>query len=409
MRVVPRRAKGRPRPEAAEPPAETRDAPGDHGSSANGTHAVPEPSGGATNGTSPAPAEPAAERPSETSATPDATPSTEPGGSPGADTQSAPSPPATDPSSPGTRGPAASGAGASGAGASGAGVSGAGVSGDQASADAGNKASEAGKASGAAEGGGAQAGKRPKQSRSDRRAARKAAKAAKKGKGKDGAAAPAAAATPEAAATLPEDPDQKRRARSLERQRRAAQVKRDRNAQKRPPQETAAREHRSALLVMVITLGLLIAAVAVTGGLIASSMRTRPVTLAAPLHIYPVAATVPGQCQAGTQGISWPTATGPTCYVLTQGIAIRRVADLRLQRGKTDGAYDVALTLRTTDQRAFADLTRAMVGKDLAFVVRDRLVTVPRVEMPISDGKVVITGTNSRAEAQKLLRELKGS
>ncbi|GAA2606231.1 hypothetical protein SMC26_32455 [Actinomadura fulvescens] len=256
-------------------------------------------------------------------------------------------------------------------------------------------------------------GKLPKQSRAARRAAKKAAK--KEGRaGKGKAATPLPASTGAGAAAMPpDDPDQKRRARSLERQRRLAQVKRDRKGLggrggRGGRQATAAREHRSALLIMILTLGLLIAAVAVTGGLIASSMRTRPVTLAAPLHIYPVAATVPGQCQAGTQGISWPSATGPTCYVLTQGIAIRRVADLRLQRGKAQGAYDVALTLRTTDRRAFADLTRAMVGKDLAFVVRDRLVTVPRVEMPISDGKVVITGTSSKGDAEKLVRELKG-
>ncbi|MFI0452179.1 SecDF P1 head subdomain-containing protein [Actinomadura sp. 6N118] len=252
----------------------------------------------------------------------------------------------------------------------------------------------------------------PKQTRATRRAAKKAAKkgvgAPKKeaGAGKEAAPLPGAAAAG-AGTEATDDPDQKRRARSVARQHQAAQVKRDRSGKTRP-QTATVRENRSALLVMILTLGLLIATVAVTGGLIASSMRTRPVTLAAPLHIYPVAATVPGQCQAGTQGISWPTATGPTCYVLTQGIAIRRVADLRLQRSKAKGAYDVALTLRTTDRKAFADLTRAMVGKDLAFVVRDRLVTVPRVEMPISDGKVVITGTNSKGDADKLLRELKG-
>ncbi|MFG1998859.1 hypothetical protein ACGFNU_06885 [Spirillospora sp. NPDC048911] len=260
----------------------------------------------------------------------------------------------------------------------------------------------------------------PKQTRATRRAAKKAAKKETlQSKGKEPTpppVPPSATATTAvvagggADAKATDDPDQKRRARSLERQRRAAQIKRDRHGAsgQGAPQASAGREHRSALLVMILTLGLLIAAVAVTGGLIASSMRTRPVTLAAPLHIYPVAATVPGQCQAGTQGISWPTATGPTCYVLTQGIAIRRVADLRLQRSKAQGAYDVALTLRTADRKAFADLTRAMVGRDLAFVVRERLVTVPRVEMPISDGKVVITGTNSKADAEKLLRELKG-
>lgn len=220
--------------------------------------------------------------------------------------------------------------------------------------------------------------------------------------------------------TLPVDaePDaaRRRRARAAERQRVAAEVKRSRAARRQGlayreigPAAGAADQHRSALLVMVVTLGLLIAAVAVTGGMIASSRRTRPVTLASPLHIYPVTATTPGQCPAGTQGITGQSGSGPTCYRLAQGIAIRKVADLRVQESRVrPGGYDVALTLRPVDRDAFADLTRATVGRDLAFVVRNRLVTLPRVDMAILDGKVVVTGPPDRASADRLVRELKG-
>ncbi|WP_165495047.1 SecDF P1 head subdomain-containing protein, partial [Actinomadura roseirufa] len=191
-----------------------------------------------------------------------------------------------------------------------------------------------------------------------------------------------------------------KRARAAQRRDRAAGAVR---------RERAADQHRSALLIMVMTLGLLIAAVVVTGGMIAASMRTRPVTLAAPLHVYPVAQITPGQCPAGTQGITGQAATGPACYRLTQGIAIHKVADLRVQRSRTAPArYDVAVTLRPVDRRAFADLTRAMVGRDLAFVVRDRLVTLPRVDMAVTDGKIVVTGPPDRAAADRLVRELKG-
>lgn len=246
-----------------------------------------------------------------------------------------------------------------------------------------------------------------KPTRAERKAAKKADKAAKKA-AKKGEAPPkdAAAATP-AAPAPPVDPDTKRRARVSERQRRAAEVKRARASQNRV-QETAFREHRSALVAMILTLGLLIAAVAVTGGLIAGSMRTRPVTLAAPLNVYPISSTLPGQCQAGTQGISSTSATGPTCYQLTPGIAIRKVAELKIQKARAKGAYDVAVTLRKNDRKAFADLTRAMQGRDLALVVKNNLVTVSRVEMAITDGKIAITGPPNRAEADKLLHELKG-
>ncbi|NDU77805.1 hypothetical protein GWI34_35115 [Actinomadura sp. DSM 109109] len=218
-----------------------------------------------------------------------------------------------------------------------------------------------------------------------------------------------------AAARPPGTEAERRRARASQRQREAAEMKRSRAARRqgRPYRESAparaADQHRSALLVMVLTLGLLIAAVAVTGGLIASSMRTRPVTLAAPLHVYPVAQTLPGQCPTGTQGITGQAATGPACYRLTQGIAIRKVADLRVQKSRVKpGGYDVAVTLRPADRRAFADLTRATVGRDLAFVVGERLVTLPRVDMAITDGKVVITGSPDRSSARALARRLSG-
>src|SRR5690606_41422967 len=64
--------------------------------------------------------------------------------------------------------------------------------------------------------------------------------------------------------------------------------------------------------------------------------------------------------------------------------AIREVADLRVQRSRVQpGGYDVALTLRPSDRKAFAYLTRATVGRDLAFVVRNRIITLPRVDMAI--------------------------
>ncbi|QXJ23598.1 hypothetical protein AGRA3207_004774 [Actinomadura graeca] len=209
----------------------------------------------------------------------------------------------------------------------------------------------------------------------------------------------------------PDAEARRRRERAAQRRRAQAEAKRSRAAQRvrqppRPPARAAA-EHRSSLLIMVMTLGLLIAAVAVTGGLVAASRRTQPVTLTAPLHVYPVTQSAPGQCPAGTPGITGQASTGPVCYRLSQGIAIHKVSDLRVQRSKGTG-YDVAVTLRPVDRRAFADLTRATVGRDLAFVVRERLVTLPRVDMAILDGKVVVTGPPDRAAADRLVRELKG-
>ncbi|RFU42940.1 hypothetical protein DZF91_03885 [Actinomadura logoneensis] len=211
----------------------------------------------------------------------------------------------------------------------------------------------------------------------------------------------------------PESPDARRRARSRARQREAAEVKRSRaelrGGRARPDgRDQGAREHRAALVTLVLTLGILIAAVAVTGALIAGSMKERPIALASPLQIFPVSQTSPGQCPAGTQGVTGQTTTGLVCYQLTQGMSIRKVTDLRVQRGRTGGAYDVAVTLRPSDRKAFAQLTRATLGRDVAFVTGNRLITAPRVEMAITDGKVVITGTPDRASADRLVHDLKG-
>jgi hypothetical protein len=201
----------------------------------------------------------------------------------------------------------------------------------------------------------------------------------------------------------------RRRARSSERQRAAAEVKRSRAGLRGDPalRRQAVRDHRTSMLVMVLLLGLLIATVVVSGALVAASMQTRPITLAAPLHIFPVSRTVPGQCPAGTAGISGQASTGPACYQLSRGLAIRRVADLGVQRNNA-GRYEVAITLRNSDRQAFATLTRRTLNRDLAFVVRNQLITVPRVDTPILDGKIVITGPRNESEADALVRSLRG-
>ncbi|MBW8485088.1 SecDF P1 head subdomain-containing protein [Actinomadura parmotrematis] len=211
----------------------------------------------------------------------------------------------------------------------------------------------------------------------------------------------------------PDDEAARRRARAARRQRTAAEVKRSRaglreERARRAGRTRAEAERRSALLVMVLALGLLIATVAVTGAMFAAVRHTRPITLGTPLHVYPVAAATPGACAAGTRGVTGQTATGPVCYGLTQGIAIRRVSDLRVQRSRSGGGYDVAVTLRPSDKKAFAALTRATLGRNLAFVVGPRLVTVPRVDTAITDGRIVIVGTPTRAGADQIVAQLKG-
>jgi hypothetical protein len=164
---------------------------------------------------------------------------------------------------------------------------------------------------------------------------------------------------------------------------------------------------RPALLAGVIMLALVMIAVAVTGVVAATSLVTRRTPLASPLLIYPVSQTTPGQCVPGVQGINATAVSGPICYQVTQGIAIHRVSDLHVQHGAV--GYDVSIKLLSADAKAFADLTRRMVGQNLAFVVRGRLVTAPRVDMPITKGQILITGITTRADAERTVSELRGS
>jgi preprotein translocase subunit SecD len=164
---------------------------------------------------------------------------------------------------------------------------------------------------------------------------------------------------------------------------------------------------RPALLTGVIMLALVVIAVTTIGVMAATSMVSRRTSLASPLLVYPVSQTTPGQCLPGVQGVSALSASGPVCYQVTEGISIHRVADLHVQHG-TKG-YDVLIELLPADARAFAGLTRKLVGQNLAFVVRGKLVTAPRVDMPITRGEILITGATTRADAERTLNELRGS
>jgi hypothetical protein len=170
----------------------------------------------------------------------------------------------------------------------------------------------------------------------------------------------------------------------------------------------AKKPSRTALLTLILAIGVGAAAVAATGVLIAAPMSGKMARFPSPLHVYPVTQTTSGQCLTGTAGVNGQSATGPACYQVTKGISIRRVNDIHVQTA-ANGGNEVSISLLPGDRRAFADLTRTMVGRDVAFVVRGRLVTATRVETPITKGKILIAGNFTRSDADRLIRELKGS
>jgi hypothetical protein len=164
---------------------------------------------------------------------------------------------------------------------------------------------------------------------------------------------------------------------------------------------------RPALIAGIVTLAVIVIAVGATGVFSAISQLQHQTKLTSPLLVYPVAEKTQGQCVAGVQGVNGLDPSGPVCYQVTEGIAIHKVGDIHVQRSKT--GYDVSIRLLPADAKTFADLTRKMIGRDLALVVRGRLVTAPRVDMAIAGGQIVITGPTTSAAANQLVHHLQGT
>ncbi|HEY0540346.1 MAG TPA: hypothetical protein VGD53_18400 [Actinoallomurus sp.] len=171
----------------------------------------------------------------------------------------------------------------------------------------------------------------------------------------------------------------------------------------------ARRPHaRPGLIAIVIALWVVIAAIALTGTLIAAFSQEHPVHFSSPVKIYPVTQQLPGpQCPPGVQGAMGQGPSGPICYQLTVGITLKRVNDMHVER-VTPGGYAVSLSLIPADGRALTRLTRSAAGRPYALTVRDQVVAAPKVDAPITKGRILITGYATRADANGILNRLKG-
>jgi hypothetical protein len=171
----------------------------------------------------------------------------------------------------------------------------------------------------------------------------------------------------------------------------------------------AARPHaRPGLIAVVIALWVVIAAIALTGTLIAAFSHEHPVHFSAPVKIYPVTQEIPGaQCPAGVQGVVGQSPSGPVCYQLTVGITIKQVNDIHVER-EGSGGYAVSLSLIPADGRALTRLTRSAAGHPFALTVRNQVVAAPRVDAPITKGRIPISGNLTRDGANAIVNRLKG-
>ncbi|MFC0601194.1 SecDF P1 head subdomain-containing protein [Streptomyces palmae] len=142
----------------------------------------------------------------------------------------------------------------------------------------------------------------------------------------------------------------------------------------------------------------------------------RPMT-GPPLRFLPVTAVAPGACADGA-GYTLRTSSDTTCLTTTEedGMRVTRLVTAKsgLDPVNTQGGWKVEIELADRDATAFAELTRELATRtpptnQLAIVRGDRALSAPAVPSAITGGKLEITGSFDRSEAEGLARDLGGA
>lgn len=124
-----------------------------------------------------------------------------------------------------------------------------------------------------------------------------------------------------------------------------------------------------------------------------------------PLRILPVTATTPGACPSGGPGTA--SSDGKTCYRLSaSGMTVRKLESVRAEPSQVGNGWQILLELNPDDARRFGDLTREHRGGQLALVTGGKVIAAPRVQEPITGGKLQIAGNFTSDEAKKIAENL---
>lgn len=183
-----------------------------------------------------------------------------------------------------------------------------------------------------------------------------------------------------------------------------------------PPSRGAAR--RVVIVVALLTLGVLLAGVAVflvirdaVGG-----SRQGPAALREPLTFQQVEETSRPPCEAGTV----PDTEGATCFRLgPERMTVDRVEGIgAVPPGPETGrsGWAVQLELSSSDGAAFGRLTgkvaeqpRGAHERRIAMIVAGEVISAPSVAGgPITGGTVMITGRFTRSDAEGLVQRMTG-
>lgn len=97
-----------------------------------------------------------------------------------------------------------------------------------------------------------------------------------------------------------------------------------------------------------------------------------------------------------------PKIATSTPTLVETGLSGKHIKKASVEFNQQDGKPQVALSFNSEGTKLFGDITKRNVGKPLAIVVDNFLVSSPTVQQAIVDGNAVITGSFSVEEAKKL-------
>lgn len=92
----------------------------------------------------------------------------------------------------------------------------------------------------------------------------------------------------------------------------------------------------------------------------------------------------------------------PSPVLVETGLTGKHIKKANVDFNQQDGKPQVALSFNSEGSKLFGEITQRNVGKPLAIVVDNFLVSAPTVQQPILDGSAVITGNFTVDEAKEL-------
>jgi hypothetical protein len=172
-----------------------------------------------------------------------------------------------------------------------------------------------------------------------------------------------------------------------------------------PPAPPAQRGNRALVIGLAagVLLLLLLAALIVV---LVTSHRGTPGKVRGTLQFRKVLATTNGACPAGHPE-QLPSVKGDVCYQLGDGMTIIRLKKIELRPPEGGNpSFTVLFTLRPEDAGRLGTLTGEVAREQqprnaLAVVVDGKVASAPQVMEPITGGTIMLSGSFTRAEAQR--------